>query len=48
MARFCAYIEKIFGLGSQLGKLTDARTSPQIPTAAASDLLICNKAACVA
>ena len=35
MARFCAYIEKIFGLGSRLGKLTDARTSPQIPTAAA-------------
>ena len=35
MARFCAYIEKILGLGSQLGKLTDARTSPQIPTAAA-------------
>ena len=35
MARFCAYIEKIFGLGSRLGKLTDARTAPQIPTAAA-------------
>ena len=35
MAPFCAYIEKIFGLGSQLGKLTDARTSPRIPTAAA-------------
>jgi Transposase DDE domain len=35
MARFCAYVEKLFGLGSQLGKLTDKRTSPQIPTAAA-------------
>lgn len=34
MARFCAYVEKVFGLGSQLGKLTDARTSPRIPTAA--------------
>jgi hypothetical protein len=35
MARFCAYVEKVFGLGRQLGKLTDKRTSPQIPTAAA-------------
>ncbi len=35
MARFCAYAEKLFGLGSQLGKLTDARIYPQIPTAAA-------------
>jgi hypothetical protein len=35
MARFCAYVEKLFGLGSQLGQLTDKRTSPQIPTAAA-------------
>jgi hypothetical protein len=34
MARFCAYIEKIFGLGNQLGNLTDARTYPHIPTAA--------------
>ena len=34
MARFCAYVEKLFGLGSQLGKLTDNRTDPQIPTAA--------------
>jgi DDE family transposase len=34
MARFCAYAEKLFGLGSQLGKLTDARIYPQIPTAA--------------
>jgi Transposase DDE domain len=35
MARFCAYAEKVFNLGSQLGQLTDARTRPQIPTAAA-------------
>jgi Transposase DDE domain len=34
MARFCAYVEKLFGLGSQLSKLTDNRTYPQIPTAA--------------
>ena len=34
MARFCAYVEKIFGLGSQLDRLTDSRTSPRIPTAA--------------
>jgi hypothetical protein len=35
MARFCAYVEKVFGLGRQLGQLTDKRTAPQIPTAAA-------------
>ena len=35
MARFCAYVEKVFGLGSQLGNLTDARSAPHIPTAAA-------------
>jgi Transposase DDE domain len=35
MARFCAYVEKIFRLGSQLGRLTDTRIYPQIPTAAA-------------
>src|SRR5271165_6190361 len=35
MARFCAYVEKIFGLGSQLGRLTDTRIYPHIPTAAA-------------
>jgi len=42
MARFCAYAEKIFGLGSQLGKLIDARRSPRIPTAAvfASGLIL--------
>jgi hypothetical protein len=35
MARFCAYVEKIFKLGSQLGRLTDTRIYPQIPTATA-------------
>jgi DDE family transposase len=35
MARFCAYADKVFDLGSQLGKLTDTRTRPHIPTAAA-------------
>jgi hypothetical protein len=35
MRRFCAYVEKIFGLGSHLGQLTDSRTCPRIPTAAA-------------
>jgi hypothetical protein len=35
MARFCAYVEKIFGLGSQLSRLTDTRIYPQIPTATA-------------
>ena len=33
MARFCAYVEKIFKLGSQLGRLTDTRIYPQIPAA---------------
>ncbi len=31
MARFCAYVEKIFGLGSQLGTLTDTRTPSSHP-----------------
>ena len=35
MARFCAYVEKIFGLSSQLARLTDTRLFPQIPTATA-------------
>jgi Transposase DDE domain len=35
MARFCAYVEKIFHLGSQLDNLIDSRVRPQIPTAAA-------------
>jgi hypothetical protein len=35
MDRFCAYVEKVFHLGSQLGSLSDARLRPHIPTAAA-------------
>ena len=35
MARFCAYAEKVFDLGSHLPKLTDTRKRPSIPTAAA-------------
>jgi hypothetical protein len=35
MVWFCAYVEKIFGLGSQLGRLADTRIYPQIPTATA-------------
>ncbi len=35
MARFCAYAEKVFHLGSQLGNLIDSRVRPSIPTATA-------------
>jgi DDE family transposase len=35
MARFCAYVEKVFRLGARLPTLTDARRRPRIPTAAA-------------
>lgn len=35
MRRFCAYSEKVFGLSDHLGRLTDRRIRPQIPTAAA-------------
>jgi Transposase DDE domain len=35
MGRFCAYINKVFDLGSQLGRLTDTRKRPRIPTGAA-------------
>jgi hypothetical protein len=35
MARFCAYIEKIFRLSERFPTLTDSRTRPRIPTAAA-------------
>jgi hypothetical protein len=35
MARFCAYVEKIFGLGQRFATLTDSRLRPRIPTAAA-------------
>jgi hypothetical protein len=33
MARFCAYVEKVFALGSRLGDLRDARLRPVISTA---------------
>jgi hypothetical protein len=33
MARFCAYVEKVFALGSRLSTLRDARRKPVIPTA---------------
>lgn len=32
MARFCAYVEKVFDLGARLGALRDARLRPLIPT----------------
>jgi hypothetical protein len=35
MARFCAYVDKVFGLGKQLLTLTDSRLRPRIPIAAA-------------
>src|SRR5262249_37079907 len=35
MARFCAYVEKVFGLGERFTTLTDSRISPRIKTAAA-------------
>jgi Transposase DDE domain len=35
MARFCAYVEKVFGLGQHFPTLTDCRLRPRIPTAAA-------------
>jgi Transposase DDE domain len=35
MARFCASVEKVFGLGQRFPTLTDSRTRPRIPTAAA-------------
>jgi DDE family transposase len=34
MARFCAYVEKVFQLGRRFATLTDARPRPRIPTAA--------------
>lgn len=33
MARFCAYVEKVFHLGGRLRTLVDARKSPVIQTA---------------
>jgi hypothetical protein len=35
MARFCAYVEKVFQLGERFPTLTDSRTRPRIRTAAA-------------
>jgi hypothetical protein len=35
MARFCAYVEKIFRLSERFPTLTDSRPRPRIPTAAA-------------
>jgi len=35
MARFCAYVEKVFHLGERFATLTDSRLRPRIPTAAA-------------
>jgi Transposase DDE domain len=35
MARFCAYVEKVFHLGERFPTLTDSRLRPRIPTAAA-------------
>jgi hypothetical protein len=33
MARFCRYLEKVFDWSAQLGRLSDSRHKPQIPTA---------------
>ena len=33
MARFCAYVEKVFSWGSRMAALRDARPRPVIPTA---------------
>jgi hypothetical protein len=35
MARFCAYVEKVFQLGQRFATLTDSRPHPRIKTAAA-------------
>ena len=32
MARFCAYVEKVFSLGSRMAALCDRRRRPSIPT----------------
>jgi hypothetical protein len=32
MDRFCAYVEKVFSLGSRMGVLRDSRPRPSIPT----------------
>jgi hypothetical protein len=43
MARFCAYLEKVFDWSARLPALHDARKRPQIPTAAifTSILMMC-------
>lgn len=43
MARFCRYLEKVFDWSTRLAGLGDARTKPQIPTAAifTSALMMC-------
>jgi len=33
MARFCRYVQKVFGLGEQVAALHDQRRQPQLPTA---------------
>lgn len=33
MARFCAYVDKVFALGERLDRLRDSRRRPVIPTA---------------
>jgi hypothetical protein len=34
MNRFCGYIEKVFGLGEWIARLSDSRAGAQIPTSA--------------
>src|SRR2546429_8613754 len=34
MARFCAYVDKVFQLGKRFSTLTDSRVRPRISTAA--------------
>lgn len=34
MARFCGYVEKVFGFSEQIMGLSDKRQKPQIPTSA--------------
>ena len=34
MNRFCGYIEKVFGVGEWIARISDSRAAPQIPTSA--------------
>lgn len=34
MSRFCRYVEKIFGLGEWIARVSDSRAAPRIPTSA--------------